>query len=84
MIIDFELFRILAILGGHLWNITLSTCKTIVSLGKVQAFDIFRKSSFESFCKTVYKGTHISFSKNYYSQMRQFTFRNSSSFRFLW
>ena len=54
MIIDFEFFRILAILGGHLWNITLSTCKTIVSLGKVQAFDIFRKSSFESFCKTVY------------------------------
>ena len=44
MIIDFELFRILAILGSyfhHFWNIAFSTCKTIVSVVKVQAFDSF-------------------------------------------
>ena len=54
MIIGFELFRILATLRGHFSNIALSTCKTIVSLGKVQAFDIFRKNSFESFCENVH------------------------------
>ena len=47
--IEFELFIILAILGGHFWNIASSTCKTIVSLGKVQAFDIFQKKSFRKF-----------------------------------
>ena len=49
MIIGFELFRILATLRGHFSNIALSTCKTIVSLGKVQAFDIFQKKSFRKF-----------------------------------
>ena len=46
MVIDFELFRLLAVLGGQFWNTAFSTCKTIVSLGKVQAFDIFQKKSF--------------------------------------
>ena len=44
VIIDFELIRILAILEGHFhnfWNISFSTCKAIVSLDKLQAFDIF-------------------------------------------
>ena len=46
MNIDFELFRILAILGSHFWNIAFSTCKGIFSLDKVQAFDILQKKYF--------------------------------------
>ena len=69
MIIDFELFRILAILEGHFhnfWNI--STCKTIVSLDKVQDFDIFLEKTFlKIFVRMHIKGTHIPFSKNYFT-----------------
>ena len=67
MVIDFELFRILAILGGHFWNIAFSICKTIVSLGKVQAFDIFQKKFFQVFVRMHIKETHIPFSKNYFA-----------------
>ena len=71
MIIDFELLRILAILEGHFnnfWNILFSTCKTIVSLEKVQAFDIFLEKVFlKVFVKMYIKGTHIPFSKNYFT-----------------
>ena len=71
MIIDFELLRILAILEGHFnnfWNILFSTCKTIVSLEKVQAFDIFLEKVFlKVFVKMYFKGTHIPFSKNYFT-----------------
>ena len=71
MIIDFELLRILAILEGHFnnfWNISFSTCKTIVSLEKVQAFDIFLEKVFlKVFVKMYIKGTHIPLSKNYFT-----------------
>ena len=67
MIIGFELFRILATLRGHFSNIALSTCKTIVSLGKVQAFDIFQKKFLQVFVRMHIKGTHIPFSKNYFA-----------------
>ena len=49
MIIDLELLRTLAILEGHFdnfWNISFSTCKTIVSLDKLQDFDIFLEKIF--------------------------------------
>ena len=71
MIIDFELLRILAILEGHFhnfWNISFSTCKTIVSLDKVQDFDIFLEKIFlKGFVRMYIKGTHIPFSKNYFT-----------------
>ena len=68
MIIDFELIRILAVLEGHFnnfWNILFSTCKTTVSLDKVQAFDIFLEIVFLKVLARMYiKGIHIPFSKN--------------------
>ena len=71
MIIDFELFRILAILEGHFHNfcnISFSTCKTIVSLDKVQDFDIILEKIFlKIFVRIHIKGTHIPFSKNYFT-----------------
>ena len=71
MIIDFEMLRILAILEGYFynnWNILFSTCKTIVSLDKGQAFDIFLEKYFlKVFVRMYIKGTHIPFSINYFT-----------------
>ena len=71
MIIDFELLRILAILEGHFHNFcntSFSTGKAIVSLDKVQDFDIFFEKIFlKVFVRMYIKGTHIPFSKNYFA-----------------
>ena len=65
---DYELLRILAILEGHFhnfWNISFCTCKTFVSLDKVQAFDIFVEKIFlKVFVRMYIQGNHILFSKN--------------------
>ena len=67
MFIDFELLRILAILEGNFhnfWNISFSTCKTIVSLDKVQDFDIFLEKIFlKVFVRMYITGIQIPFSK---------------------
>ena len=71
MTINFKLLRILAILEGHFhdfWNISFSTHKTIVSLDKVQAFDISLEKTFLNvFVRMYIKETHIPFSKDYFT-----------------
>ena len=62
MIIGFELIRILAILEGHFHSFG------IFSLDKVQDFHVFLEEIFLKFFVRMYiKGTHIPFSKNYFT-----------------
>ena len=57
MIIDFELLRIWAILGGHFnnfWNIAFSLEKQLFLLSMYKLLMLLRKNLSESFCKNVH------------------------------
>ena len=69
---DFELFRILAMLRDYSHNFlnmafsTYKSCKSFVSLVKVQAFYICWKNTLSKFSQERYiKGAHILFSKKF-------------------